>query len=393
MSTYLDNNATTRTAPEVVQAMIAYMQDQYGNPSSTHCCGRPAQHAIELARRRIASLLGCLPDEIVFTSGGSESDNTAIRSAVRCHPDLHHIVACPTEHPAVLQPIEDLQQGGYQVTWLRPEPAGHYDVAKTLQAIRPDTLLVAMMAANNETGVINPVAALGQAIRHQRGGRSAPLFLVDATQAVGKVPVNFRHIAADYMVFSGHKFHGPKGIGALIVDQRAPFASFILGGSQENGRRAGTENVPGIVGLGTAVDLAQTADTERAWAEIRRMRTELEGKIKQLFGHPNVIILGETAVRVPNTTLAGIRGLASRQVQQQLADQNIAVGTGSACSCLHDAKPSNTVKLMGTPPPFQTGVLRFSFCRYDAPSLGGDPEVVNRVLRALTACQAHPVPS
>src|SRR6184192_1346621 len=248
---YLDNNATTPVDPAVIEEMMPFLTKCYGNPSSGYTFAARARKALDLARERLAALLGCEPSEIVFTSGGTESNNAVINSALQCDPRGKHVVTSAVEHSAVLQPCQDLTKRGCEVTFVGVDGDGNVDLAELEAAIRPETALVSMMWANNETGVLFPVERIAEICREK-----GVLFHTDAVQAVGKIPMRLRDTAINFLSLSAHKFHGPKGVGALYVNGRTRFNSLIAGGGQENGHRGGTENVAGIVGLGKAAELA-----------------------------------------------------------------------------------------------------------------------------------------
>ncbi|HYE64077.1 MAG TPA: aminotransferase class V-fold PLP-dependent enzyme, partial [Pyrinomonadaceae bacterium] len=254
---YLDNNATTRVAPEAFEAMRPYLTDLYGNPSSSHTFGRRMRASVERAREQVAELLGAADaSEIVFTSCGSESDNWAIRGVLEQRPTKRHVITTSVEHEAVRNLCVGLAKQGYKVTWLEVDEEGQLDLESLRAALRPDTALVSVMLANNETGVLFPVAEIGRLVRE----RSDAAFHVDGVQAVGKIPINLREMPVDLFSISGHKFHAPKGIGALYVRGGLSLAPFIIGGGQERGRRAGTEAVPYTVALGWACELAKDFD-------------------------------------------------------------------------------------------------------------------------------------
>jgi len=262
---YLDNNATTRVAPEVAAAMQPYLTELFGNPSSAHALGRKMKDAVEHSREQVASLIGADSGEIVFTSCGSESDNWAIRGALSTQPEKRHIITTQVEHEAVRNLCALLEEEGYEVTWLGVDERGELDVNELRRSLRADTALVSVMLANNETGVLFPMKTISDIVREQ----SSALFHVDGVQAVGKIPIHLKETNVDLFALSGHKLHAPQGIGAMYVRSGVTLPSFIVGGAQEHGRRAGTSAVPNIVGLGAACELASQSDNHE---EIRALR-------------------------------------------------------------------------------------------------------------------------
>lgn len=374
---YLDHNATTPAAPQVVAAITSCMRDDWGNPSSLHAAGRRAGEALNRARQEVAAFIGATPDGVIFTSGGTESCNGAIRTALQAIPGRRHLVASALEHPAVREAVAASAKAGWPSSPVKPCPTGSVTVADVQRALRPDTALVAVMLANNETGVINDVAGICRIAR-----AAGALSLVDATQALGKVPVDVGAIGCDFLAASAHKLHGPRGCGLLWARPGLQMAPLMLGGTQEAGRRPGTENVPGIVGFATACRLCRDGRHQQAIHEVQGMRDRLEQGILALFGQ-EAMVIGRGAPRLWNTSCVCFRGTPARQMQEFLDSRGIAVGTGSACSCLKDPKPSPTLEAMNVPPEWSSGALRFSFGRYQAPSLGGDPSMVDTVLRAL----------
>src|SRR5213083_930768 len=300
---YLDNNATTQLDPVVVEEMLPFLTSYYGNPSSGYGFAAKARKAVDLARERLAALLGCEPPEIVFTSGGTESNNTTIASALQFEPRGRHVVASAVEHSAVLRPCQDLAKRGCVVTFLSVDQHGNVDLAELEAAIRPGTTLVSMMWANNETGVLFPVEKIAELCR-QKG----VLFHTDAVQAVGKIPICVRDTAINFLSLSAHKLHGPKGVGALFVNRRTRFSPLIAGGSQENGRRGGTENVAGIVGLGKAAELACKYLAEGS-CNIRPIRDRFEKSVLESVSGASVY--GTGAPRIPNTSTLSFEGIES----------------------------------------------------------------------------------
>ncbi len=361
---YLDNNATTQVAPEVRAAMLPYLTELYGNPSSAHTFGRETRKAVDKAREQIASLL-CANDasEIVFTSGGSESDNWAIRGALSLQPAKRHIITTRVEHEAVRNLCAQLEQEeNYEVTWLEVDEEGLLDTESLRSALRADTALVSVMLANNETGVLFPVEEIGRIVR----AHSDALFHVDGVQAVGKIPINLREWNVDLFSVTGHKLHAPKGIGALYMRDELRLPSLIIGGGQERGRRAGTEAVPYIVALGAASELAEHTDAE-THARIRRLRDELEDEV--LRSIPNARLNGTTdrAGRLPNTSNISFAYINGESILTHLDAEGICVSTGSACNAdTHEA--SGVLRAMNVPYTLAQGSIRFSLGRYTTES-------------------------
>lgn len=355
---YLDNNATTPVDPAALEAMLPFLREQYANASSGYSFSRPVKKAVARAREQVAALAGCEPDEVVFTGGGTEADNAALLSAIHVFPDRKHLVVGATEHEAVLNCTAWLErERGYEVTRLGVDAQGRVDVAEIAAAIRPgQTAVVALMTANNETGVLAPVAEAA-AIAAAHG---VP-FHTDAVQAAGKIPLNFRETGAHTMALSGHKFHAPKGVGALVVKRDIPFQPSLHGGGQEGGRRSGTENVPGIVALGAAAELA-LANLEATAESTRRLRDFFE--TEALRRVPGARVNGAEAERVPNTCSLRIDGVEAQAIILLLDRQGVCVSSGSACSTgsLH---PSHVLSAMGLTPSEARSTLRFSFSKFN----------------------------
>src|SRR5438270_12242653 len=320
---YLDNNATTQLDPSVIEEMLPFLNKYYGNPSSGYAFAARARKAVDLARERLAALLGCAPSEIVFTSGGTESNNTVIHSALQFEPHGKHVVTSAVEHSAVLRPCQDLEEHGCGVTFLGVDRQGNVDLAELEGAIRPETALVSMMWANNETGVLFPVHKIAELCR-----RKGVLFHTDAVQAVGKIPIRLRETAINFLSLSAHKFHGPKGVGALYVRRNSRFQPSIIGGGQENGRRAGTENVASIVGLGKAAERAAES-IEEEQNRVRAMRDRFENGI--LDAVSDASINGDRAARLPNTSSFHFDGIESNAALLLLDRHGVCCSAGSAC--------------------------------------------------------------
>lgn len=375
---YLDNNATTRVAPEVFEAMRPFLAgDFYGNPSSAHTFGRQVRRSVEEAREQVAELLGANDaSEIFFTSCGSESDNWAIRGVLERQPEMRHIITTRVEHEAVRNLCEHLEQRDYEVTWLEVDEDGLLDPEAISAALRPDTALCSVMLANNETGVLFPIAEIGRTIREH----SRALFHVDAVQAIGKIPVNVRELGVDLLSISGHKFHAPKGVGALYARSGLSLAPFIIGGGQERGMRAGTEAVPYIVALGRACRLAQQFEGH---ALIRRLRDQLEDTILETIPRARLSGTRDRERRLPNTSNISFEFVEGENILAHLDASGICVSTGSACNSeSHEA--SAVLRAMNIPYTAARGSIRFSLSRYNtereiAYTLSVLPAIINRL--------------
>jgi len=365
---YLDNNATTAVAPEVLDAMLPFYRDRYGNPSSMHTFGGEVAHDIQAAREQIAALFHAKPTEILFTSCGTESDNAAIRGVLEALPDKRHIITTKVEHPAVLNLCKHLENRGYRVTYLAVDSRGQLDLAALRQALTAETALVSIMYANNETGAVFPVKRIGEMVK-ERG----VIFHCDAVQAAGKLSLDMNDIPADLVSISGHKLHAPKGVGALYIRRGTKFVPFIIGGHQEHGRRGGTENVAGIVGLGRAVALALDGLNEEN-AHLIRLRDRLERSILETI--PEVRVNGDVAVRLPNTTNISFEYIEGEAILLKLSEHGICASSGSACTS-GSLEPSHVLRAMGIPFTAIHGSIRFSFSRYNTDS------EVDRVLEVL----------
>jgi cysteine desulfurase len=370
---YLDNNATTRVAPEVLDAMQPYLGEFFGNPSSAHAPGREMKRAIEDAREQVASLLGAADtSEIVFTSCGSESDNWAIRGVLAAQPAKKHVITTLVEHEAVRNLCRLLENEGYEVTWLGVDQNGELDLDSLRTALRPDTALVSIMLANNETGVLFPINEIG-AMVHEN---SQAAFHVDGVQAVGKIPINLANV--DLFAMSGHKLHAPQGIGALYIRKGVSLSPLIIGGAQEQGRRAGTSAVPNIVGLGTACRLAREDDDH---ARVERLRNRLEDEI--LRNVPNARRNGtaDRSKRLPNTSNISFEYVDGQNILMHLDQAGICVSTGSAChSTTHESSP--TLRAMNVPYTAAQGSIRFSLGRYNTEA---DIEITLSILPEIVA--------
>ncbi|HZJ13823.1 MAG TPA: cysteine desulfurase NifS [Chthoniobacteraceae bacterium] len=378
---YFDNNATTRVDPAVVEEMLPYLTEQYGNPSSGYRFGQQVGQAIERARERVAALLGCEPGEIAFTSCGTESTNAAINSALLMDRDRQHIVTTRVEHSATLKHCEALAKRGTEVTWLGVNEQGQIDLEELARAIRPDTALVTMMWANNETGVLFPIDEIAAIVREK-----GVLFHTDAVQAVGKVSLRLSGAKINFLSLSGHKLHCVKGVGVLYINKRTRFSPYVIGGGQENGRRAGTQNVASIVGLGKACELAG-AFLEHEATEVRGLRDEFEnGVLARVEGSQ---VNGDRQHRLPNTSNLAFDGIDSEGVLMLLDQQGICCSSGSACTT-GSVHASHVLKAMGFSDERARASLRFSFSRFNtraevARSLEILPGTISRLRRVAAA--------
>jgi cysteine desulfurase len=352
---YLDNNATTKVAPEVLEAMIPYFSELYGNPSSMHSFGGQVASKIREAREQAAALIGATPDEIIFTSCGTESDNAAIRSALAAHPDRRHIVTSRVEHPAIKSLCSHLSRQGYRVTELPVDKDGLLDMNQYERSLSPDTAVVSLMWANNESGVLFPVEKAAE-LAHKRG----ILFHTDAVQAVGKIPINMKANVIDMLSISGHKLHAPKGIGILYIRRGTKFSPFLIGGHQERERRGGTENTPSIIGLGKACELAAlNMDAENT--RVKQLRDKLEGKLLELI--PNSRVNGNRSYRLPNTTNMSFEFVEGEGILLLMNEYGICASSGSACTS-GSLQPSHVLRAMGVPFTMAHGSIRFSLSIY-----------------------------
>lgn len=330
---YLDNNATTKCAKEVIESMLPFLQEEYGNPSSLYSKGRKIKEEITKARQNIAKLLNASPNEILFTSCASESNVAAIMSAVKNNPTKKHIITTKVEHASIMETMSHLENNNYKITYLSVDEKGKLDIEELKSAIKEDTLLIAIMMANNEIGNIYPIKEIGNIAKEHN-----ILFHCDAVQAVGKVPIDVKDLNIDTLSFSGHKIHAPKGIGILYVRENTPFTPLIFG-HQENNRRGGTENVPYIVGIGKAVELI-LKDNYKSSEQIKELRDKMEEKIKESIF--DVMIYGDIENRMPNTSNIAFKGVKGDELLLVLESFNIFVSTGSACNA-HNAEPSHVL--------------------------------------------------
>ena len=345
---YLDNNATTPLAPGILDAMIPWLRDGFGNPSSAYRLGRSAASAIDAARARLASLAGCQPDEWIFTSCGTESINTAIRSAICLDPAKRHIVTSTVEHSATLRLCDHLVAGGWEITRLSIDRLGQINLEQLEHSIRPDTALVSLLWANNETGVLWPLEKIASAVQ-----KTNALLHIDAVQAFGKIPLNLEELGVHFMSFSGHKLHAPKGVGGLYTNRRIPFTP-LLRGTQENGRRGGTQNVASIVAFGKAAEMASLNLADQSVQKLRdRLENSLIAKI------PGTSVNGDRNHRLPNTTNISFDGIESEAALILLDERGVCCSAGSSCAT-GSGKPSHVLKAMGLTDAQATSALRLS---------------------------------
>ncbi|MEP9410536.1 MAG: cysteine desulfurase NifS [Candidatus Brocadia sp.] len=353
---YADNNATTKVAPEVLEAMMPYFTEYYGNPSSMHTFGGQVAKKIDMARQQVADLIGSDPVEIVFTSCGTESDNAAIWGILRANPHKRHIVTSRVEHPAVYNLCKYLAQSGYHVTELGVDSNGMLNLNELADAVREDTAIVSIMYANNETGVIFPIEEIGHIVKEK-----GSILHTDAVQAVGKIPLNLSKSTIDLLTLSGHKLHAPKGVGALFIRKGITFTPFIIGGHQERNRRGGTENVPSIIGLGKACELAKKYMAEEQ-TRVKQLRDKLENEI--LRKAPDARVNGHKTHRLPNTTNLSFEFVEGEAILLLLNEKGICASSGSACTS-GSLEPSHVLRAMGVPFTAVHGSVRLSLSRYN----------------------------
>lgn len=380
---YLDNNATTQLDPAVIEEMLPFLTKYYGNPSSGYGFAATARKAINLARERLAALLGCHATEIIFTSGGTESNNAVISSALQLDVRGKRVVTSSVEHSAVLRPCQDLAKRGCDVTFLGVDRQGNLDVADLKAAIRPGTALVSIMWANNETGVVFPIEKIAEICREK-----CVLFHTDAVQATGKIPMRLRDSPINFLSLSAHKFHGPKGVGALYVSRGTPLSPLIAGGGQENGRRGGTENVASIVGLGKAADLALKYLGEGK-CDVRSLRDRFEKSMLEAVSGAS--INGAGAARLPNTSSLSFERIESASALLLLDRQGICCSAGSACRT-GSQEASHVLRAMNPGSDGARRSLRFSFGRFNTDAqIDRAIEVVPKVIDKLRQ-SAAPAP-
>jgi len=357
MKVYLDNNATTKMDPKVLEAMMPFLTEEYGNAFSMHLFGKETGIAVSEAREKIAALLKVKPEEIIFTASGTESDNIAVRGVAKAYKNRgNHIITSSIEHPAIKNTFKDLEQDGYEVTFIPVDSNGVIDVKALEEAITPQTILISMMHANNEVGTIEPIKAIGEIAKKNR-----ILLHVDAVQSVGKIPVYPKELGADLLTFSGHKFHGPKGIAALYIRQGVRVARTITGGGQEKKLRPGTTNTPAVVGMAKALEIA----CQDMGIEIKReqeLRNYFEDEIVKRV--PEVVVNGKSVDRLPGTSSITFKYLEGESILLSLSYLGIAVSSGSACSS-DELQASHVLLGMGIEPEFAHGTIRFSLGKYN----------------------------
>ncbi|MDR3234596.1 MAG: aminotransferase class V-fold PLP-dependent enzyme [Planctomycetaceae bacterium] len=359
---YLDNNATTAAAPEVVEAIQPFFTKEYFNPSSMYAAAQPARDALESARKQIAAALGAsLPSELLFTSCATESCNAAIFGTIRANPNRRHIITTAVEHPAVLAVCKELEHQGFDISYIGVDRQGNINLGEFVRNLRKDTLLTAVMHANNETGAVFPIERLSRVVKETDPNI---IFFCDATQSMTKLPLTmsgtFRNV--DILAFSGHKFHAPKGIGGLFIRSGTRCRTFLIGGHQESGRRGGTENVPYIVGMAKAIELAAATHHN----DVKRMellRNKLENALLEQI--PNVEINGRETLRMPNTLNVSVHYIEGEGILYQLSGLGICASSGSACTS-GSLEPSHVLSAMGVPFTAKHGSIRFSLSRYTA---------------------------
>ncbi len=353
---YLDNNATTSVAPEVFEAMVPYLSELYGNPSSMYSFAGQVGKSIAQARSKVARLINARDTEIIFTSGGTESDNAAIKGVLDALPDKKHIVTTRVEHPAVLNQTKRLERKGFRVTYLSVDRQGMLDFDELSDAITDKTSLVSIMYANNETGTVFPIEEIGAVVKEK-----GCLFHCDAVQAVGKIPLDMEKSHIDLLSLSGHKFHAPKGVGALYIRRGTKCRPLIVGGHQEKGRRGGTENVASLVGLGVAAELAGN-NIEKENTAVRELRDRLMTKIFDKI--PYTLLNGHPEHRLPNTLNISFGYIEGEAILLMLDEYGICASSGSACTS-GSLEPSHVLRAMGIPFTAAHGSVRFSLSRYN----------------------------
>ncbi len=355
-SIYVDNNATTKVDPKVLDAILPYFSELYGNPSSMHSFGGSNGQKIREARGKLAALINASPEEIVFTSCGTESDNTAIMAAVNSSPEKKHIITTRVEHPAVKNMFEHLSQNNFNVTFVPVDKKGRLDLQYLYDKLSDDTAVVSIMWANNETGVVFPIEEISQVLSEK-----GVVFHTDAVQAAGKIPIDVKKTKVDMLSLSGHKIHAPKGIGVLYVRKGTRFSPYIIGGHQEAGRRGGTENVASIIGMGEAARLALEA-MNGPNSQMEQLRDKLENEL--LRSVPRSMVNGDTANRLPGTTNISFEYVEGEAILLMLNEFGICASSGSACTS-GSLEPSHVLRAMGVPYTAAHGSIRFSLSKYN----------------------------
>ena len=376
---YFDNNATTKMDEQVFEEMKPYFCELYGNPSSMHTFGGQVSHKIGAAREQVAELLGCEPSEIIFTSGGTESDNTAIKGTLAAAPNKRKIITTRVEHPAVLAVCREQENHGYIVIELGVDKKGRLDISELEEQLDEDTVLVTIMYANNETGVIFPIEQIAEMVT-SRG----IVFHTDAVQAVGKIPLDLSNSNIDLLSISAHKLHGPKGVGVLYIRKGTRLSPYQLGGHQESGKRAGTENVPGIIGLGKACEIAQKNISQEN-IKVKKIRDKLEKAILERCS--DCMVNGEKEHRLPNTSNISFEYIEGEAILLLLDQHGICASSGSACTS-GSLEPSHVLRAMGVPFTAAHGSVRFSLSKYNTEdeidyTIETMPAIINR-LRELS---------
>lgn len=357
MRVYLDNNATTKMDNEVFEAMVPYLTEYYGNASSLHLFGKETNKAMNESRETIAKYLGAEPSEIIFTASGSESDNLAIRGIARAYKNRgKHIIASPIEHPAIKNTLKDLEDEGYEVTILHVDKNGMLDVEELKNAIKDETILITVMHANNEVGTFQPIEEIGKIAKENK-----IIFHVDAVQTMGKVDIKPKEMGIDLLSFSAHKFYGPKGVAALYWRNGVRFGKVLTGGGQEGKRRPGTSNVPGMVGMAKALEIAYR-DMAEEFKKEEELRDYFESEVLKRI--PEVVINAKEAKRLPGTSSITFKYLEGESILLSLSYKGIAVSSGSACSS-DDLQASHVLLAMGIEPEFAHGTIRFGLGKYN----------------------------
>jgi cysteine desulfurase len=374
---YLDNNATTQLDPAVIEEMLPFLTNYYGNPSSGYTFGRQVRYAIDLARERVAALLGCEPGEIVFTSCGTESNNAAANSALQLDPNRRHVVTTAVEHSATRRHCETIAKAGGSATVVGVDGGGNLDLDELERAITPNTAIVTVMWANNETGVVFPVEKIAELAQRKR-----VLFHTDAIQTVGKMPVRLTEMTINSLALSAHKLHGPKGVGALYVNKRSAFKPLVIGGSQENNRRAGTENVASIVALGKAAECASAALVEEN-SRVRVMRDRFETGVLERV--PDTFVNGDRTTRLPNTSNLSFVGIESDAALMMFDRHHLCCSAGSACRT-GTTEASHVLRAMNVSAERARASMRFSFGRFNsATDVDKALEIIPAVISKLRA--------